>query len=340
MQSATEAGKSKDEAKKWGGGARLGGPAEDAEDEDEGAAGSGSGPSGPVKTYRLVFWAEGFTVADKEEEEEEAESDEEPAPEAPKPAARKTGMVTLSDFQQPPQGGLPPGMKMPKLPKLGALRDYESPENKEFLADLKRERVPKEMQKTDANGNRVQVSFEVADARPKTFESMQKEFAEMEKMMEAVLAKGKGKGGGGGGAAVAKPSGPPLFSGAGHTLSSSSASAPASASGAVASGASACDPALLGLVKGAAKPEVDEAKPTTTLQLRLASGARVKARLNLDHTVSDLWRLVAAEMGEAAFAAAGGHELAAGFPPKPLLDPSVTLKAADLVNAAVTHRCK
>merc|ERR1712187_401202 len=94
---------------------------------------------------------------------------------------------------------------------------------------------------------------------------------------------------------------PTLFTGAGQTLSSSAT--PAS-SGAVAGSASGgyCDPALLKLVRAAPAPEVSESKPATNIQLRLSSGARVKARLNLDHTVADLWRLVAREMGSDAFA--------------------------------------
>jgi len=62
-------------------------------------------------------------------------------------------------------------------------------------------------------------------------------------------------------------------------------------------------------------------------------------KLNLDSTVADLWRVVAAEMGQAAFAAASQHALSAGFPPKPLTDLKATIKDADLANSSVTHRC-
>merc|ERR1712228_715989 len=135
-----------------------------------------------------------------------------------------------------------------------------------------------------------------------------------------------------------------LFAGAGHSLSSGSTAAAggAGSAGAAVGGAgsgSGADKALLALVASARVP-VDESKPTTTIQVRLASGARIKARLNLDQTVADLWRLIADEMGADSFKAASQHELSAGFPPKPLTDPKVTLKAADLANAAVTHRCK
>ena len=38
--------------------------------------------------------------------------------------------------------------------------------------------------------------------------------------------------------------------------------------------------------------DVDESKPTTTLQIRLASGGRLQLRLNHTHTVSDIYDLV------------------------------------------------
>lgn len=319
------------------------------------AAASGAAAAGPatgsVRTYRVVFWADGFTLMEAEDDEDDSEDEEAPAVQAPKPPVRRTGMVTLNDLQQASggKGGLPSGMKMPKIPKFGPLRDYESAANKEFLAAVKQGRVPPELSTTDsATGERVQISFEVSDARPKTFASMQEEFKQLEAMLEAMKAKGQGKGqdaGRGSGAASAKPPGPALFSGAGQTLSSSSSSGPvasggaAAGAGAAAAGTAGCDPSLLALVRAAGPPVVDESKPATTLRVRLSTGATKTARLNLEHTVADLWRFVASELGETAFAA-GSHELSAGFPPKPLLDNSLTIKAADLVNASVAHRSR
>mmetsp|Transcript_8810 Transcript_8810/g.26684 ORF Transcript_8810/g.26684 Transcript_8810/m.26684 type:complete len:252 (-) Transcript_8810:63-818(-) len=105
------------------------------------------------------------------------------------------------------------------------------------------------------------------------------------------------------------------FAGGGQTLSSG-----APAAGAVLSGS--CPP-----------PVVDAAQPTTTIAIRLASGKRVKATLNLSHTVEQLDALVRSEHpGPEAYV------LLAGFPPKPLADPKQTIEAAGLKGASVTQK--
>lgn len=83
----------------------------------------------------------------------------------------------------------------------------------------------------------------------------------------------------------------------------------------------------------AGPPVVDEAAPKTTLQIRLHDGRRVKATLNLAHTVRDLQALIAAE-------GAGGapYVLMAGFPPAQLTDFGATIEAAGLKGAAVTQK--
>ena len=109
------------------------------------------------------------------------------------------------------------------------------------------------------------------------------------------------------------------FSGGGQTLA---AAAPAAG-------------AVLGGGGGAAvdAPVVDDGAPKTTLQLRLASGKRVRATLNLTHTVAHLDALVRAEgAGDAPYV------LLAGYPPAPLADPAATIEAAGLKGAAVTQK--
>lgn len=287
--------------------------------------GSGKGDDAPGNSIMIaiVFFADGFMVDD----DPQPDKDPEPAPEeTAAPVQRRTGMMGLSDLK-PSRGRRGP---RPKLPKLKPLRSYDTPDNQEFLKQVKAGKVPKEFQKRDESGRPVPVSIAIEDVRPKSYDELSKAIQEMEKEEEEEM-----------GGSQAKPA-PTLFTGAGHTLSSGSSSS-ATAGASVASGGvshgggSGADPALLSLVSAGA-PVVDESKPATTLQLRLSTGARSRARLNLDHTVADVWRLVAAQMGLDAFRAASNHELAAGFPPKPLRDPSVTIKDADLANASVTHR--
>jgi len=292
-------------------------------------AGKGSGKDGDTSgnsmMIAIVFFADGFMVDD----DPQPDKDPEPAPEEPAaPVQRRTGMMGLSDLK-PSRGRRGP---RPKLPKLKPLRSYDTPENQEFLKQVKAGRLPKEFQKRDESGAPIPVSIGIEDVRPKSYAELSKIIQEMEKEEEEET-----------GGSQAKPA-PTLFAGAGHTLSSGSSStatagaSAASGAGASRGGGSGADPALLALVSAGGAPVVDESKPATTLQLRLSTGARSRARLNLDHTVADVWRLVAAQMGLDAFRAASNHELAAGFPPKPLKDPSVTIKDADLANASVTHR--
>lgn len=296
------------------------------------AKGSGKGKDdsgkvdGQSRVVGVVFFADGFMVdesdelgkADKEEEEEEDK------PKAPQPPTRGLRMMSLDDLSRNDKGkGMP---KLPKkIPTLAPLRSYDEPQNKEFLDDVKAGRVPKELQKRDEKGQPIRLTISVADERPHTYAELQKALDMMRMMKEKAEAEQK----------KSAPPGPALFTGSGQTLSSSASTAAASSAG-----SGSCDPTLLALVKAGAPPVADESKPTTTLQLRLSTGVRVKAKLNLDHTVADLWRLVAKEIGEEKFATSSGHELKAGFPPKPLKDTSATLSAADLANAAVTHTCQ
>jgi len=292
----------------------------------DGEAGKGSGKQSSSKDdsfqrkVGLVFFADGFMV---EEDMEEDEEEEEATPEAPKPPTRRIGMMSLADLA-PESGGQRP--KLPKkIPTLSPLRSYDTPENRQFLDDVKAGKVPKALQKRDEKGRPVPTTFAVSDHRPKTYVELEKTLDELRKMKDEQEAEDKQK----------APPPSTLFTGAGQSLGSSATASAAGSS----SGTGACDPTLLALVNAGKTPVVDESKPATNLQLRLSTGARVKARLNLDHTVADLWRLVADAIGP-AFATTSGHELCAGFPPKPLTNSSATLAAADLANAAVTHRCR
>ena len=83
--------------------------------------------------------------------------------------------------------------------------------------------------------------------------------------------------------------------------------------------------------------QVDEAAPTTVVQVRLAGKPPARLRLNVSQTVGDLKVLVERKLSEAG-EMPRGYVLSSGFPPKPLLDDAATLEAAGLLNAAVSHR--
>lgn len=99
---------------------------------------------------------------------------------------------------------------------------------------------------------------------------------------------------------------------------------------------SAAKPASEGIVcafPGAGSDfHLDESLPTVRVQVQLHTGARKVAKFNLTHTVHDLQQFVARETPGATFT------LNAGFPPKVLADPSLTLTEAGVANASVTQR--
>ena len=132
------------------------------------------------------------------------------------------------------------------------------------------------------------------------------------------------------------------FGGSGQTLGgggggASSSSAAAASPAAPAGGGGGGEGGGAEAWPARAAVSVDEAAPTTSVQVRLATGGPQRFRLNTSHTVGDLKALVEAALG-AAGVAPRGYVLAAGFPPKPLTDDAASLEAAGVAGAAVTHR--
>merc|ERR1712113_1083133 len=77
---------------------------------------------------------------------------------------------------------------------------------------------------------------------------------------------------------------------------------------------------------------VDDSKPKTKLQIRFHDGQKKAQEFNQDHTVGALRSFCSQCLGGQPVTIMGG------FPPKPLTDDSLTLKAADLLGAAVTAK--
>ncbi|EIN04200.1 SEP-domain-containing protein [Punctularia strigosozonata HHB-11173 SS5] len=81
--------------------------------------------------------------------------------------------------------------------------------------------------------------------------------------------------------------------------------------------------------------EVDQTKPTTSVQIRLADGTRMVARMNLTHTVGDIRNFINASRPENNTRA---YTIQTTFPAKVLEDDSQTIEAAGLVNSVVVQR--
>lgn len=108
------------------------------------------------------------------------------------------------------------------------------------------------------------------------------------------------------------------FSGAGTTLGGGSSTTSTGGN---------FDPAVL----PSPPPTVDTGRPSTSIAVRLLNGKRQVVKINLDATVQDLAAHLVPHVEESS-----PFHMVAGFPPKPLEDPSATIEAAGLKGAQVS----
>ncbi|KII90362.1 hypothetical protein PLICRDRAFT_52103 [Plicaturopsis crispa FD-325 SS-3] len=133
------------------------------------------------------------------------------------------------------------------------------------------------------------------------------------------------------------------FGGSGHRLGSpvpNVASAGSSAgsampgtfpsSGVTTAGAASVEPQSINT-----RFEVDQTKPTTSVQVRLADGTRIIARMNLTHTVLDLRNFINASRPENL---TRPYTIGTTFPNRTLEDDSATIESAGLVNSVIVQR--
>lgn len=180
----------------------------------------------------------------------------------------------------------------------GDLRRYDDPGNREFLANIMRGSIPTELIR-EAQGGEVHVDME--DHRNEEFVKPKRKI---------------------------KP-----FEGSGQALGSI---APQVTAGSPAATAGPSDPAQ---AEAAAKSQagVDESKPSTNIQVRLADGSRLIVKLNHDHTVGTLRQYICTARPQYT---STPFNLLTTFPNKELTDDSQSLKEAGLLGAAVLQRLK
>ncbi|XP_075419986.1 NSFL1 cofactor p47 isoform X2 [Tenrec ecaudatus] len=87
--------------------------------------------------------------------------------------------------------------------------------------------------------------------------------------------------------------------------------------------------------KASSSVSIDEAEPTTNIQIRLADGGRLVQKFNHSHRISDI-RLFIVDARPAM--AATSFVLMTTFPNKELADESQTLREANLLNAVIVQR--
>ncbi|KAI0321545.1 ubiquitin-related domain-containing protein [Amylostereum chailletii] len=81
--------------------------------------------------------------------------------------------------------------------------------------------------------------------------------------------------------------------------------------------------------------EVDQSKPTTSVQIRLADGTRMVARMNLTHTVQDLRNFINASRPENN---SRPYTIGTTFPNRTLEDMGATIEGAGLTNSVIVQR--
>ncbi|XP_039446848.1 NSFL1 cofactor p47-like [Culex pipiens pallens] len=183
----------------------------------------------------------------------------------------------------------------------GELRRYEDAANKEFFESIMRGEIPAELRSKGP----TMIHLDLKDNRHEDYVKRSAPFR--------------------------------AFGGSGQTLGSPAPNVVQSgSSGAPATAATTGDNAE-NEKSAAAELAVDDAQPTTTLQIRLADGSRLTARFNQTHTVENVRQYVARSRPQYA---AQSFALLTTFPSKELTDGAQSLKDAGLLNAAIMQRLK
>jgi len=137
------------------------------------------------------------------------------------------------------------------------------------------------------------------------------------------------------------------FHGSGHRLgspvpgvSNAAGSAPADMPGSFPAASTAQAPSSAAGGSGerdsfSSRFEVDQTKPATSVQIRLADGTRMVCRMNLTHTVRDIRNFINASRPENN---SRPYTIGTTFPNRILDDDSQTIEGAGLVNSVVVQR--
>ncbi|KAJ3204437.1 hypothetical protein HDU82_005844 [Entophlyctis luteolus] len=239
---------------------------------------------------------------------------------APAPTSPSAQAPSASDVQVP--------LRQPPEPELvtrrltfwqdgftledGPLLRYDDPANQEALQLINSGRAPISLLNVLPG---QPVDMQVAHR-------MQDPYSEKEaKAMAAAIAAQQKK----------KPATVAAFSGAGYRLGNENASTAADLPGSYPSTSTSAPSASTS--SGLPSLEVDSTQPVTSLQIRLADGTRMVARMNHSHTVGDVRRFIASSYRQSR-----PWAIMTTFPNRDLTDDLQTLKDAGLINAVVVQR--
>jgi len=175
----------------------------------------------------------------------------------------------------------------------GPLRNPQDPVNSQFMEDIKRGQVPAELRQ-HARGEEVHVNME---------DHSHEDYVKPKETFKA-------------------------FVGSGNTLGSPTPNVAESSLP-----ATTLPPAPTTTLPQQPAFKVDESKPVTTIQIRLADGTRLVTKFNTDNTVGDIRNVVRnARPGQTEF------KLMTTFPNKLLSNDEETIEQAKLKNAVIVQR--
>ncbi|XP_046860047.1 NSFL1 cofactor p47-like [Xenia sp. Carnegie-2017] len=169
----------------------------------------------------------------------------------------------------------------------GPLRDFNDPQNMEFLDSIKRGEIPRELLHLNRGG---EVHVNMNDKR-------HEDYVKRKETMKA-------------------------FTGKGHYLGSPTPNVVTpSVSTAITSSVQA--------------PNIDEAQPITSLQIRLIDGTRLVGKFNYNNSIADVRHFVNASRPQMT---SRDYIFLTTFPKKELKDETTTLEEAQLLNAVVVQK--
>ncbi|EFA84296.1 UBX domain-containing protein [Heterostelium album PN500] len=186
----------------------------------------------------------------------------------------------------------------------GPLRGFDRPENREFLMDIQRGVIPREL---EANAPPGGLSIVLLDNR-------QKDYVEPAKPRYVA------------------------FSGSGQALGSTPSSTSTTTTTSSTSSSSSSRPTTTTATTTTTAPtvEIDRSQPTTVIQIRMADGSRQQATFNETHTLQQLINYINAINNNTR-----PFDLLSGFPMKPIpINPSQSLKDAGLLGALIQQKFK
>ena len=206
----------------------------------------------------------------------------------------------------------------------------DDPSNSEFLRDLAKGVVPRELQLDDNhndNANANDNDNDNANDSPAGTSGGDRTVGLVDKRhMEHGEDGGGGiHTGGGGGSNAAAPAVRESFMGEGQSLGTTTASA---------TGGIIAPPPATATDSTTSAPIVDETKPTTVIQVRLINGRKLKLKINTSAPIRDLVTMVNAS-GDAGTVE---YVLSAGFPPKVLEDLERTVEECGLCGSQVVQK--